>query len=335
MIECVFTLDYEIYGNGTGSLRELVYEPTKQLMSIFRERHSQFVIFPELLELRKIEEYMADEAIADVRTQLCKLFNEGYEIGLHLHSWWFNAHRKNNNWFLDWNERNLCTLPRKRIAEIIDYALEYLRVLITSHSFRPICFRNGLWAMQPTSVLAEVLIQSGVQMDSTVFRGGRIKDVCVDYRSSLKNGYYWRFGEDVNTPDPEGILIELPIHTDMVPLWKMAKRKLLHVQKKVPFKGDKAQLRERFSDFARFKYPRKLDFCRMKFSDLRSTIDNLIRQDKINPQTYKPIVAIGHSKDLIDFETVMQFHDYLVTCGIAITNFRGVLQKLQPRAGQC
>ena len=28
MIECIFTLDYEIYGDGTGSLNELVYEPT-------------------------------------------------------------------------------------------------------------------------------------------------------------------------------------------------------------------------------------------------------------------------------------------------------------------
>ena len=27
MIECIFTIDYEIYGNGEGSLQQLVYEP--------------------------------------------------------------------------------------------------------------------------------------------------------------------------------------------------------------------------------------------------------------------------------------------------------------------
>ena len=31
MIECIFTVDYEIYGNGTGALIDLVYEPAKQL----------------------------------------------------------------------------------------------------------------------------------------------------------------------------------------------------------------------------------------------------------------------------------------------------------------
>ena len=31
MIECIFTLDYEIYGNGTGALKDLVYEPAERL----------------------------------------------------------------------------------------------------------------------------------------------------------------------------------------------------------------------------------------------------------------------------------------------------------------
>jgi len=329
MVECVFTLDYEIYGNGAGKLRELVYEPTQKLVSIFRERNSKFVLFPEVLEIRKIEEYKADDAIDDIRAQIFRLYNEGYEIGLHLHSWWFNARRYNDNWSLDWDGRNLCILSRRRISETIEYALDYLRILTRSQSFKPSCFRNGLWVMQPTSILADVLIQHGVRIDSTVFKGGRIRDISVDYRPSLKNGYFWRFSEDVNMPDPKGMLIELPIHTNMVPFWKMVDRKLLHLQKKVPSKGNGGQQRERFIDFMRFKYPRKLDFCRMKFSDLQSAIEKIVRQDKINPHIFKPVVAIGHSKDLIDFETVVRFLDYLIKRGVAVTNFSGVLQKLQ------
>ena len=37
MIECVFTLDYEIYGNGEGSLRDLVLDPTRRLAELFQE----------------------------------------------------------------------------------------------------------------------------------------------------------------------------------------------------------------------------------------------------------------------------------------------------------
>ena len=45
MIECIFTIDYEIYGNGEGSLKELVYEPAEKLMAIFREMECAFRAF--------------------------------------------------------------------------------------------------------------------------------------------------------------------------------------------------------------------------------------------------------------------------------------------------
>ena len=35
MIECIFTLNYEIYGNGAGSLKELVHDPAERLREIF------------------------------------------------------------------------------------------------------------------------------------------------------------------------------------------------------------------------------------------------------------------------------------------------------------
>ena len=37
MIECIFTLDYEIYGNGQGTLRDLVLDPTRRLAELFQE----------------------------------------------------------------------------------------------------------------------------------------------------------------------------------------------------------------------------------------------------------------------------------------------------------
>ena len=51
MIECIFTIDYEIYGNGQGSLQELVYEPARRLMDIFQRADARFVAFVEAAEL--------------------------------------------------------------------------------------------------------------------------------------------------------------------------------------------------------------------------------------------------------------------------------------------
>jgi hypothetical protein len=58
-------------------------------------------------------------------------------------------------------------------------------------------------------------------------------------------------------------------------------------------------------------YPLKFDFCRMTLQELVSTIDHALCEDARQPDTYKPIVAIGHTKDLDDFDTVAGFLDYL------------------------
>ena len=48
MIEFVFTIDYEIYGNGTGALSELVYEPARRLKDLFQNYNARFVAFVEV-----------------------------------------------------------------------------------------------------------------------------------------------------------------------------------------------------------------------------------------------------------------------------------------------
>jgi hypothetical protein len=329
MIECIFTIDYEIYGNGQGSLKELVYEPTERLMSIFTERKAKFVVFAEALEFMKIEEYRCDDGIGRVREQLGELVEKGFEIGLHLHPWWWNAKRANGDWQLAWNERNLCEMPEARIDEVVRSSVEYLRAAAKQPGFVPVSFRGGLWLIQPTATMAKVLAKHGLRVDSSVFKGGRIQDVGVDYRPSMRNGYYWRFGDDVNSVDPKGAILEVPIHTEMVPFWKMLSGKRLNLQKKVPTNGNGSPLGNRWADFARFRYPRKLDFCRMSLDEMRSVMNALLNEDKKSPEVYKPVVAIGHSKDLVDFDAIREFLNFLAQNGIKVADFRQVLKRLQ------
>jgi len=51
-------------------------------------------------------------------------------------------------------------------------------------------------------------------------------------------------------------------------------------------------------------------------------MDKIIKDDQRDPTTYKPIVAIGHTKDLVDFETVQHFLDYLHQKDINVTTFK-------------
>lgn len=322
MIECIFTLDYEIYGDGTGALKDLVYEPTEQLRNIFRKWDARFVAFVEVAEFEKIEAYGTDSAIDLVKRQIRDLHREGFEVGLHLHPQWCNANYDRERWILDASEYNLCTLARTRIVHIIQCSLDYMRYVVDESGFTPLSFRAGNWLFQPTKTAASVLAENGIRIDSSVFKGGLQRSNMLDYRRALRNGYYWAFDSDVIDPDPTGPWIEVPIYTEMVPFWRMPTSKRLGFHRNVGIAGQRSKKKlNRVLDFLRFRYPLKLDFCRMTLNELTSMMGKVIREDRTNPRQYKPIVAIGHTKDLVDPQTVDAFLSFLRTNGVAVSTF--------------
>jgi len=77
-------------------------------------------------------------------------------------------------------------------------------------------------------------------------------------------------------------------------------------------------------DFMRLGYPLKFDFCRMTLEELTSMMDRVILLDRYDPDTPKPIVAIGHSKDLNDLPTVDSFLSYLRAQDIPVVTFENI-----------
>jgi peptidoglycan/xylan/chitin deacetylase (PgdA/CDA1 family) len=327
MIECVFTLDYEIYGNGMGSLRDLVLDPTQRLAKLFQEFHAPFVVFAEAVEFARMEEAQSDPDTGSVPVQLRELREAGHEIALHLHPWWANAQYEDGRWRMDWSERSICTLPPHRVEAIVSGAIRYLRYGLADPSFTPLSFRSGLWAMQPTPVIANVLARHGVQVDSSVFKGGRVGSLGLDYRPALENDGLWRFGHDVNVPDPDGVLWEIPIHTQMVPFWQMLGGKRLKLQNKARNSGDDTPLPNRWRDFLRFRYPRKLDFCRMTFEEMREAIELVLDEREVWQEERRLIVAIGHSKDFVDSEAIRRFLAFLRERSVSVATFSRVFCK--------
>jgi len=330
MIDCVFTLDYEIYGNGTGALTDLVYEPARRLRGVFQAHHARFVVFVEAAELERIETCGTDRAIDLVKRQVRQFYDEGFEIALHLHPQWCNARYDRRRWFLDYSEYNLCTLPRARIREIVSRSIEYLRHLLANPDFTPLAFRAGNWLFQPTEAAADVLAGSGMRIDSSVFKGGLQREHKLDYRRALRNGYYWSFGRDVNESEADGAWIEIPVYTEMVPFWRMLTSKRIGLQTRGGSAGPQERRRRRsILDFLRFRYPLKLDFCRMTLNELTSVMGRIIQEDRNEPALYRPVVAIGHTKDLVDLHTVESFLAFLHTHAISVSTFADIYPTLR------
>lgn len=330
MINVIFTVDYELYGDGTGSLRKLVYEPALQLEEVFREYGAKFVVFAELCELEKIEAYGADPAIDLVKRQLADLLRRGYEIALHLHPQWAKAHHKAGKWFLDYGEYNLCTLKPARIAAIVEGALRYCRYALDDSAYTPLSFRAGNWLFQPTAPAATILASHGIRIDSSVFKGGLQRAHGLDYRATQEYGYFWPFDQDVNQVDPNGPSLEVPIYTKMVRPWKMGTRKRLSFSPRLGSgSGTKAGKINRAADFLRWNYPLKLDFTRMTLDEMLSVAQEIIEEDRLRPSIYRPIVAISHTKDLRDVQTIRRFLLFLKENRIPVCTFRDVYPKLK------
>jgi hypothetical protein len=111
----------------------------------------------------------------------------------------------------------------------------------------------------------------------------------------------------------------------MVPAWKMLTSKRIGLQRKVSSAGQDGKSKlNRLLDMARLWHPLKFDFCRMSMNELTRMIDTVIEEDQETPKSFRPIVAIGHTKDLVDFETVESFLSYLKQKRIAVATFKEV-----------
>src|ERR1019366_745988 len=206
--------------------------------------------------------------------------------------------------------------------------------VVNQPDFTPLSFRAGNWLFQPAQTAASILAEKGIKIESSVFKGGLQHNHCLDYRRALRNGYYWPFNSDVNVPDPMGPWIEVPIHTEMVPFWRMPTSKRLGFSNGFGIAGQRARQKlNRALDFMRFRYPLKLDFCRMTLNELTSMVNRLIQEDREEPALYRPVVAIGHTKDLTDAQTVDAFLSFLRTKEIPVSTFEHVYPKLLPERG--
>lgn len=330
MIEFVFTVDYEIYGNGEGHLRELVYLPAERLRSIFIKHKARFVIFAEVAQLEMIEAYGSDPDIELTKNQLKDFHKAGFELGLHIHPWWYDARYVNGTWALNYDLYNLCTQPRDKIDAFIERSIGYYRRLLDDPGFTPISFRAGHLLFQPTKLLAQVLVEKGIKLDSSFYKGGRWHQYGLDYRRGPKNAPYWRFTDEVTLPELEGALLEIPIYTRMAPIWRLFTSRRIGLQQVgLTTKQTGKKVVRRLRDMARPYYPQKFDIGQMTGSEINHMAERILRNDRKDPFKAEPIVVIMHTKDPIDFPGMESLLDRLEGAGVKTSTLSEIYDKIQ------
>src|SRR5690242_8295135 len=104
----VVSVDYEIFGNGEGDVRQHTVDPTERMARLCEKYGAPLTVFFE------VEEYLAFEKFRDalvkqlgydpaalIRAQIIDLAKRGHDIQLHLHPQWHRADYKNGKWILE------------------------------------------------------------------------------------------------------------------------------------------------------------------------------------------------------------------------------------------
>lgn len=223
MLKTIFTLDYEIHGNGDGCSHELMVEPTDRLLRLFDSYGAKLTIMADVAEILKFREYKEATGRDDyhydaIAAQLRRAVGTGHDVQLHIHSSYFNATHQPSSWVQDWSEYNFAGLPYARMDWMVGTCKQYLEALLRpAHpAYSCVAFRAANWAVSPSHNVVAVLTKNGIRIDTSVFKYGRRRgSVTFDYSNAHSAMVPWRASaEDICGRDDSSTLWEFPIYCE-------------------------------------------------------------------------------------------------------------------------
>jgi hypothetical protein len=223
VVRVIFTLDYEIHGNGEGCPHGLMVEPTARLLRLFDAYGAKLTIMADIAEILKFKEYADQHGkdvyhYRDIAAQLQTAVRGGHDVQLHIHSSYFNATHDGRRWVQDWAEYNFAGLSPRRLDELIRLGKDFLESLLqpVNPGYRCNVFRAANWSVSPSKNVVRALVNNGIRIDTSVFKYGR-RDGLVnfDYRLAHSDMLPWRAEEDaIWRSNPRGKIWEVPIYSE-------------------------------------------------------------------------------------------------------------------------
>src|ERR1044071_262203 len=320
MLTVIFTLDYEIHGNGEGDPYALMVEPTSRLMDLLERYGAKLTIMADGAEILKFKEYRDRTGCDDfhygaISDQLQQAVQRGHDVQLHLHSSYFNAKCNGSGWEQDWSEYNLATLPFERLDKMIHLGKEYLESLLKPvlPSYECMAFRAANWAVSPSRNVVHALINNGIRVETSVFKYGRREGIVnFDYSNAHSDLAPWTVDEDDICRDKEGgKLVEAPIYCErrwIGPFLTPNRIQRVLMSRRHPIAGESrngdwdrtplpvaTNVAKKLSLLVR-GHPWKADFNQCTGRQLTKALKRASQSHDREGNAQLPFVLIGHSK---------------------------------------
>jgi hypothetical protein len=223
VLKVIFTVDYEIHGNGDGCPQALMVEPTSRLLDLLEKHGARLTIMADVAEILKFREYRDQFGRDDyhyeaIVAQLKDAIRRGHDVQLHLHCSYFNSRFEGGKWTQDWSEYNIAGLGEQRLNEVVRIGKGFLEEELRpiDPNYRCNVFRAANWAVSPSRNVVRALVNNGFQIDTSVFKYGRREGiVSFDYSHAASNLVPWMADEDdICQQDEKSCLLEVPIYAE-------------------------------------------------------------------------------------------------------------------------
>jgi hypothetical protein len=313
MLSLVFTLDYEIHGNGEGSPLELMVEPTDRLMALLDRHGAKVTIMADVAEILRFKQHYEetgrdDFAYRPIVEQLQKAIRTGHDVQLHIHSSYMNARQRDGRWHQDWSEYNFAGLPAERMDAIVRTCKQFLESILqpVNPSYRCLAFRAANWSVSPSPNVVAALANNDILIDTSVFKFGQRQGIVrFDYSAAHHPLLPWRARpDDISQADSRGPLWEFPIYSEARGLASSLTvnriyRALLGRKHRLADGPEQnaapsAARRSKGLKWVMQKHAWKADFNQCSGSQLVAALKRAERL--VPPGVTAPFVLIGHSK---------------------------------------
>ena len=180
MKHLILTLDYELYGDGSGNVFEHIIKPTERILTIAEAYNARLTIFFEVIEYWRLKEQWyngnhmgyAENPITAIEEQLRDAYARGHDIQLHLHPQWVNAYWHDNHWIVDNSCWRLSVLPQVEIAELLKKGKQTIENILGADEFHCNVFRAGGYNIQPSENVVKAMQSSGFIADTSIYPCG-------------------------------------------------------------------------------------------------------------------------------------------------------------------
>lgn len=309
MLHIILTIDYEIFGDGSGDVRKHMIKPMDKILSILSAYRVPITLMFEVSEYLKFLEY--DDQITkdmgysygeEIKRQVLSAYKGGHDIQLHIHPQWVDAGYANKKWVIENPGATIQEFSSSMILDILSKGKRQVENLIHQidphYQCKAMRLTNLPWCQAPEIVLSP-MEEAGLVVHSLA---------TSEDPNNTARGYWYL--------DPGKRIAELPIHSvPMSPVYRFSPYRILTALYRLKYSkfavtdvpsnqsgGDRKKFLERLES----KSPVKWDFCKQSARQMIEFLEYGIEKYKGSEHEI-PLVMISHSKDFFNGRNLDKF----------------------------